>query len=141
MTYPEGIERLEKEKELLEKLVIQLETEVTFISEGDVQALEESMPLKQRLIKSITELREGAEAPCSGSVPEHTKRMRGLQQELMVLWKKAAGLNDLSKRFVSQRLSEIEAQIDIFFTGLKKNGYTRDGRKSAIPSHTIKEGA
>ena len=141
MTYPEGIERLEREKELLEKLVIQLETELTFISQGDVQALEESMPLKQRLIKSIAELREGTEVPRSGLVPEHTKRMRSLQQELVVLWKKASGLNDLSKRFVSQKLSEIEAQIDIFFTGLKKDGYTRDGKKSAIPSHTIKAGA
>ena len=141
MTYPEGIEMLEQEKELLKKLIIQLETELTFISEGDVQALEESMPLKQRLIKSIAELRERTEVPSSGSVPEHTKRVRSLQHELVVLWKKAAGLNDLSKKFVSQRLSEIEAQIDIFFTGLKKDSYTRDGKKSAIPSHTIKAGA
>jgi len=141
MTYPEGIERLEREKELLEELVIQLEKELTSISQGNVQLLEESMPFKQRLIKSIAELREGTEVPCSGPVPEYTKRMRSLQQELMVLWKKATGLNDLSKKFVSQKLSEIEAQIDILFTGLKKDGYTKAGKKSAIPSHTIKAGA
>jgi hypothetical protein len=141
MTYPEMIERLEQEKGLLENLKIQLEMELALISQGNVQALEESMMYKQKLIKDIANLREEIKEPQSKPIPEQAKKMRALQHELKVLWKKVTGLNDLSKNFVMERLSEIETKIEIFFSGLKKNSYTRDGKKSAIVSHTIKTGA
>jgi hypothetical protein len=138
MTYAEVIERLEREKVLIGELNAHLEQELECISRGDVQALEETMPHKQKIIKSIAENRND-EIPQADPEPEDVKRMRSLQQDLMKLWRKATGLNNLSRSLVTQRLSEIEDQIEIFFAGLR-NGYTRDGKKTSMGLHTIKTG-
>ena len=138
MTYAEVIERLEREKVLIGELNAHLEQELECISRGDVQVLEETMPHKQKIIKSIAENRND-EIPQADPEPEDVKRVRSLQQDLMKLWRKATGLNNLSRSLVSQRLSEIEDQIEIFFAGLR-SGYTRDGKKSSMGLHTIKTG-
>jgi Mg2+ and Co2+ transporter CorA len=138
MTYAEVIERLEREKVLIGELNAHLEQELECISRGDVQALEETMPHKQKIIKSIAENRND-EIPQADPEPEDVKRVRSLQQDLMKLWRKATGLNNLSRSLVSQRLSEIEDQIEIFFAGLR-SGYTRDGKKTSMGLHTIKTG-
>lgn len=138
MTYAEVIERLEREKVLIGELNAHLEQELECISRGDVQALEETMPHKQKIIKSIAENRN-EEMPQADPGPEEVKRVRSLQQDLMKLWRKATGLNNLSRSLVTQRLSEIEDQIEIFFAGLR-SGYTRDGKKTSMGLHTIKTG-
>ncbi len=138
MTYAEVIERLEREKVLIGELNAHLEQELECISRGDVQALEETMPHKQKIIKSIAENRND-EIPQADPGPEEVKRVRSLQQDLMKLWRKAAGLNNLSRSLVTQRLSEIEDQIEIFFAGLR-SGYTRNGKKTSMGLHTIKTG-
>ncbi len=138
MTYAEVIERLEREKVLIGELNAHLEQELECISRGDVQALEETMPHKQKIIKSIAENRN-EEMPQADPGPEEVKRVRSLQQDLMKLWRKATGLNNLSRSLVTQRLSEIEDQIEIFFAGLR-SGYTRNGKKTSMGLHTIKTG-
>jgi len=138
MTYEEVIERLEREKVLIGELNAHLEQELECISRGDVQVLEETMSHKQKIIKSIAENRND-EIPQADPDPEEVKRLRSLQQDLMKLWRKATGLNNLSRSLVTQRLSEIEDQIEIFFAGLR-SGYTRDGKKSSMGLHTIKTG-
>ena len=138
MTYTEVIESLEREKVLIGELNAHLEQELECISHGDVQVLEETMPHKQKIIKSIAENRND-EIPQADPEPEEVKRVRSLQQDLMKLWRKATGLNNLSRSLVTQRLSEIEDQIEIFFAGLR-NGYTRDGKKTSMGLHTIKTG-
>jgi hypothetical protein len=140
MTYADIIQRLQQEKELVEKLNTHMQMELELISSGDVQSLEESMPAKQKLLKSIAEVREDNEVPEGEPMPEHAKTIRGLQQDLVILWKKVSGLNDLSKQLVTQRLNEIDDQLEIFFASLKE-GYSRDGKKSSIALHTIKTGA
>ena len=138
MTYTEVIESLEREKVLIGELNAHLEQELECISRGNVQVLEETMPHKQKIIKSIAENRND-EIPQADPEPEEVKRVRSLQQDLMKLWRKATGLNNLSRSLVTQRLSEIEDQIEIFFAGLR-NGYTRDGKKTSMGLHTIKTG-
>jgi hypothetical protein len=139
MTYAEVIERLEREKALIGELNAHLDQELECISRGDVQMLEETMPNKQKIIKSIAENRNDNEMPQSDPEPRDAERMRSLRQDLIKLWRKATGLNDLSKSLVTQRLSDIEDQIEIFFNGLK-SGYTRDGKKTSMGLHTIKTG-
>jgi hypothetical protein len=139
MTYAEVIERMEREKALIEDLNTHLEQELECISRGDVQALEETMPHKQKIIKAIASNRDNGEMPQSDPEPRDAESMRSLQQDLVMLWRKATGLNDLSKSLVTQRLSDIEDQIEIFFNGLK-SGYTRDGKKTSMGLHTIKTG-
>lgn len=139
MTYTEVIERLEREKTLIEELNTHLEAELECISRGDVQSLEGTMPHKQKIIRSIAENRSDNEMPQSEPEAGLADRLRSLQQDLVRLWKKATGLNDLSKSLVNQRLSDIDQQIEMFFAGLK-NSYTREGRKSSIALHTIKTG-
>ncbi|HVN70664.1 MAG TPA: hypothetical protein VMU10_01470 [Desulfomonilia bacterium] len=134
------IEMMQREKDLVEKLNKHLQKELDLISEGDIQTLEESMPHKQKLLKGIIENREGSDTPQGEPMPEYAEMMRSLQQDLVVLWKMASGLNDLSKQFVVQRLNEIDDQLEIFFAGLK-DGYSKDGKKSSISLHTIKTGA
>jgi len=140
MTYVALIEMMQREKDLVEKLNKHLQKELDLISEGDIQTLEESMPHKQKLLKGIIENREGSDTPQGEPMPEYAEMMRSLQQDLVVLWKMASGLNDLSKQFVVQRLNEIDDQLEIFFAGLK-DGYSKDGKKSSISLHTIKTGA
>jgi hypothetical protein len=140
MTYAEMITRLEREKELIEDLNKRLEQEVAFIVSGEVQSLEETMPHKQKIIKNIAQNRgEKDDLPRNDPEPADANRIRLLQRDLTGLWKKATGLNELSKSLVSQRLSDIDAQLEVFFTGMKK-GYSRDGKKSSLDTHTIKTG-
>lgn len=141
MTYADMIQRLQKEKGLVESLNSHLEKELDLISEGDVQTLEESMPHKLKLIRGIADNRAGdEEVPEGEPLPDQAQMIRALQQELIVLWKKASGFNDISKKLVNQRLFEINDQLEIFFAGLK-DGYSRDGKRSAACYHTIKTGA
>jgi hypothetical protein len=140
MTYADVIQRLQQEKELVERLNTHLQSELDLITEGNVQTLEESMPAKQKLLKGIADNRQGDEEPQGEPWPEQAQIIRTLQQDLVGLWKKASGLNDISKNLVNQRLFEINDQLEIFFAGLK-DGYTRDGKKSAVSLHTIKTGA
>lgn len=140
MTYADLIQRLQKEKELVEKLNTHLKKELDLISEGDVQAIEESMPLKQKLMKNIAHNRKDNETPQGEPLPDQAHMIRTLQQELIRLWKKATGMNETSKNLVNQRLFEINDQLEVFFAGLK-DGYSRDGRKSGVSAHTIKTGA
>lgn len=140
MPYTEVIQRLEREKEFLELLNAHLQDELELIASDDVQALEDSMPAKQKIIRGITEIRRDSQMPSEEPGPRDAERMRSLQQDLVRLWKKATGLNDISKKMVTQRLSEIDESVQSFFTGLKES-YSRDGRKAAISVHTIKTGA
>lgn len=139
MTYADIIRRLEKEKELVENLNVLLQTELDLISAGDVQKLEESMPAKQKILKGIADNRKDNDTPLGDPLPEQAQAMRTLQQELIGLWKKASGLNEISKNLVNQRLFEINEQLEIFFDGLKE-GYSRDGKRSSGSLHTIKTG-
>ncbi|HOS96420.1 MAG TPA: flagellar export chaperone FlgN [Deltaproteobacteria bacterium] len=140
MTYADIIKGLERERELVEELNAHLQKELDLIASGDVQVLEESMPAKQRIIKNIASNRKKADMPSHDPSPEDAKRMRKLQQELVRSWKKASGLNEISKQMVTQRLTDIDGAVQSFFGGLKER-YSRDGRKSAISLHTIKTGA
>ncbi len=140
MTYMDVIARLEQEKELVGRLNAHLQEELDLIASDDVLALEDSMPAKQKIIRSIADIRKETRMPASEPAPEDALRMRSLQQDLVRLWKKATGLNEISKRMVTQRLTEIDDSVQTFFTGLKES-YTRDGRKAAISLHTIKTGA
>jgi hypothetical protein len=140
MTYTDFIQRLQQEKELVERLNAHLQRELDLITEGNVQILEESMSSKQKLLKGIADNRQGDEEPMEEPRPEQEQRIRILKQDLTILWKKASGLNEISKKLVTQRLFEINDQLEIFFAGLR-DGYSRDGKKSAVSLHTIKTGA
>lgn len=140
MTYTDVIERLEREKHLMGELNAHLEKELELIASDDVQALEDSMSEKQKIIRNIAEIRQENRTPSTEPTREEARRMRILQQDLVRLWKKAVGVNDISKKMVARRLSEIDGAIQSFFSGLKE-GYTREGRKSAISLHTIRTGA
>jgi hypothetical protein len=140
MTYADLIQRLQQEKELVERLNAHLQRELDLITEGNVQTLEESMPAKQKILMSIADNRQGDKEPQGEPLPEQAQIIRTFRHGLVRLWKKASGLNEISKKLVNQRLFEINDQLEIFFAGLK-DGYTRDGKKSAISLHTIKTGA
>lgn len=140
MTYTDVIKRMEREKDLMAELNAHLQQELELIASDNVQALEDSMPLKQKIIRSIADSRQEQQMPSSEPAPEEARQMRSLQQDLVRLWKKAVGLNDIAKKMVTQRLSEIDNTVQSFFSGLKE-GYTREGRKSSISLHTIKTGA
>lgn len=140
MTYADVIRRLEQEKELVGRLNTHLQEELDLIASDNVQALEDSMPAKQKIIRSIADIRKETQMPSSEPTPEDALLMRSLQQDLVRRWKKATGLNEISKQMVTQRLSEIDGSVQAFFTGLKES-YTRDGRKAAISLHTIRTGA
>ena len=139
MTYADMIQMLQREKELVEKLNVYLQKELDLITKGDVQSLEESMPPKQKILRSIADNRNTAGTPDGDPLPEEAKNMRSLKNELIVLWKKAGGLNETAKKLVNQRLFDINDQLEIFFAGLK-DGYSKDGRRSSASPHTIKTG-
>ena len=63
MTYADLIQRLQQEKELVERLNAHLQRELDLITEGNVQTLEESMPAKQKLLMGIADNRQGDEEP------------------------------------------------------------------------------
>jgi len=132
--------RLEKEKELLFQLIRYLDKELTYIANQEIEPLEESMPDKYKLLRAIALNREGIETfdPAQGGT--HSDEIRSLQNDLAGLWKKASGLNELSKSMVKGRLAEIEQQLEPFFAR-EKDGYNSSGRRSRSMSHIVKTGA
>ncbi len=138
--YTRMIGRIEREKELVERLTELLREELEFIADQDVESLEESMPEKYRVLQDIAENRQEMGTLDCNPQPQCADRIRLLQQELVMLWKKASGLNELSKSLVTGRLDEIENQLDIFFSG-EKSGYNRQGKKSGGFPRAINTGA
>jgi len=134
------IGRIEREKELVERLTELLQEELEFIANQDVESLEESMPEKYRILHDIQENRREMGALEGEPNPRCAERIRLLQQELVMLWKRASGLNELSKSLVTGRLEEIGNQLEIFFSG-EKNGYNRQGKKSGGFPRAINTGA
>jgi len=139
MTYVEMADGLEKEKRLVQALIRHLEGELNHTVSGDVAELEESMPEKQEILESITKNRRNIKGGEGQPDSDLASRIRKLQQDLVGLWKKARGLNELSQRLVSRRLLEIERQLDIFFTG-SELAYDRAGNKAKKRSHTFNLG-
>lgn len=138
--YARIIGRIEREKELVKRLTELLREELEFITNQDVESLEESMPEKYRLLQDIAENRREMGALNGEPLPRCAERTRLLQQELVMLWKKATGLNELSKSLITGRLEEIGKQLDIFFSG-EKSGYNRQGKKSGGFPRAINTGA
>lgn len=139
-TYTDLITRLEREKQLVGRLTELLREEVGFITNQNVEALEESMPEKQQILYDIAENRKGNDLLEKGPLPHTAARIRNLQQDLIILWKKASGLNDLSKTMVTGRLEEIDRQLEPFFTG-EKSGYNRNGKKTKSLTRSVNTGA
>ncbi|HHO75144.1 MAG TPA: hypothetical protein ENN05_01800 [Deltaproteobacteria bacterium] len=140
MTNEEMKERLEKEKELVVQLNLSLEKELAYITSQDIEPLEESMPDKYKLLRAIASNRQDIDTFDPGDEKRHADEIRALQKEIAVLWKKATGLNELSKSMVTGRLAEIEKHLEVFFAG-DKAGYNRSGRKSNQKSRIVKTGA
>ena len=137
--YARMIGRLEREKGLVERLTELLRKELDFISSQDVESLEGSMPEKYRILREIAENRQTADASDEQPGPEFAERIRSLQQELIVLWRKASGFNELSKSMVSARLDEIGRQLEVFFSG-EECGYDRQGKKTNGLCRTVNTG-
>jgi hypothetical protein len=137
--YTDIVKRLEKEKELVGRLTELLREELAFITNQDAEALENSMPEKMQVLRNIKENRQGVEMIAEEPLPQSAAQIRGLQQDLIMLWKKASGLNELSKSMVTGRLAEIEQQLEPFFAGTK-SGYNRDGKRSKGFSRTVNTG-
>ncbi len=131
----EMIVKFNREKELVGQLVGHLQTEVEFVMQGDVEKLEESMPVKQHLINEIIKNRAGSDM----DVPEDVAELRALQQELVGLWKKANALNEMSKDLIQQKLSDIDLQLAPFLKNLE-NGYDKTGQKARLYKSVIKAG-
>lgn len=135
----EMIKRLETERDLVMRLTDLLREEVGFITEQNVTALEDSMPEKQLILKAIATNRQGREMIVRGPLPSGQAHVRTLQRDLVKLWKRASGLNDLSKSMVRSRLSEIERELEPFIAGVK-NSYNREGKKSGNMSRRVNTG-
>ena len=140
MTNSEIISRLEKEKDLIIRLTGHLEKELAYITNDDVDSLEDSMPDKYKLLKTIAKNREGFESITAEQASEYAEKIQGLKRDLKGLWEKASSLNALSKSMVGARLTEIDRQLEPFFAGTKV-GYTRTGKKSRAFSRILKTGA
>lgn len=133
------IGRLERERDLVKRLTELLRQELDFISNQDVESLEQSLPEKHQILRKIAQNRSGENDPAGNPLPGHAERMRILQQELVVLWRKASGLNELSKSLVTGRLEEIGRQLEVFFSG-SEDGYDRRGKKARAFSRTVNTG-
>jgi predicted house-cleaning noncanonical NTP pyrophosphatase (MazG superfamily) len=133
------VKRLEREKELVENLTDLLREELKFITNQDAEALENSMPEKMRILHSIKENRQGIEVKREDPLTKSGAQIRTLKHDLTILWKKASNLNDLSKSMVTDRLAEIDRQLQPFFAGTK-SGYDRDGKRSKGSSRTVNTG-
>jgi hypothetical protein len=133
------IRRLEREKELVVRLTELLKEEVEFITNQNVEALEDSMPEKQKVLREISMNRQGIDSACFDPSSALAPRMRHLKNDLIILWKKASGLNDLSKAMVTGRLAEIERELEPFLAR-SRTGYTRDGKKSGHLARTVLTG-
>jgi hypothetical protein len=137
--YTEMIQRLEKEKELVARLTELLREEVGFITNQNIEALEDSMPEKQQILQAITLNRQGRDMIARGPFPPAASQVRDLQHDLIMLWKRASGLNDLSKTMVTSRLSEIGRELEPFIAGAK-TGYNREGKKSGNTTRRVNTG-
>lgn len=133
------IGQLERERDLVERLTELLRKELDFISNQDVEALEQSLPEKHQILRKIAENRGSKNVQAGDPLPGHAERMRTLQQELVVLWRKASGLNELSKSLVTGRLEEIGRQLELFFSG-SEDCYDRSGKKARAFSRTVNTG-
>lgn len=131
------IARLEREKELVGRLTGLLQEELKLITNQDVEALEDSLPAKQKILMDIAENRQGL--GMIGKDPLPRLEVRVLQNDLMRLWKKASGLNELSKSMVNGRLAEIERQLVPFFAGTREN-YDNRGKKAKSRSRILNTG-
>lgn len=140
MTSSDIIERLEKEKTMIVQLTGHLEEELIYITNDDIEAVEDSMPEKYKLLKAIADNREGFESISREQENEYADKIRGIRRDLAVLWKKASSLNELTKSMVGNRLMDIDRQLEPFFNGAKA-GYTRNGRKTRTFSRLVKTGA
>ncbi len=138
--YRELIARLEKEKLLVGRLNELLREELECITSQNVEALEESMPEKQRILQDIMENRKGEKLIDRDPLPHSASHIRSLQQDLIKLWKAASGLNELSKTMVTDRLAEIDHQLEPFFTR-EKAGYNKKGKKNKGLSRSVNTGA
>lgn len=139
-TYAELITRLEKEKLLVGRLTDLLRKELESITVQEVETLEDSMPEKQQILSDIIENRKGRELIQREPLPQSASQIRILQQDLIKLWKTASGLNELSKTMVTDRLAEIDQQLEPFFTG-GKAGYNRNGKKTKGLPRSVNTGA
>jgi hypothetical protein len=133
------IEMLEQEKTLLKELIGYLEQEIAYVTNGDADTLEESMPQKRKIIEAIAANRSILRAAEDIGDRSNSVALRTLKQELAGLWKQVGGLNETSKDLVSQRLSDIERRLEPFFASLNK-GYDKLGKASKSGAHTIKSG-
>ncbi len=133
------IRRLERERELVSRLTELLKEEVGFITNQNVEALEDSMPEKQRVLHDISANRLGIDKACFEPASDIAPQIRHIRNDLIILWKKASGLNDLSKSMVTGRLAEIERELEPFMAR-SRTGYTRDGKKSGNLSRTVLSG-
>ena len=97
------------------------------------------MPEKYRILREIAENRQTTDASDKQPGPKFAERIRILQQELIVLWRKVSGFNDLSKSMVSARLDEIGRQLEVFFSG-EECGYDRQGKKTNGLCRTVNTG-
>jgi len=133
-------EVLLQEKRLVSELAALMEKEVEDIIGGNVDALEESLPIKQAIVDSIAKCRyENAEYYTQPTEPDNVTGVRALQQELIALWRKVSGLNRISKTLVERRLKEIGEQLKPFINS-SKDVYTRSGMVSTRSSCIIKGG-
>ncbi|MCD6569524.1 MAG: flagellar export chaperone FlgN [Deltaproteobacteria bacterium] len=139
MTSNKVVKGLSEEKDLVLRLILLLEEELEFISNGEASKLEASMPQKQKLIDKIIANRDCI--TLSDKIPdrEDAFTIRNLQQELIGLWKRLTGLNELSKGLVRKRLYEINEQLKPFFTR-PTTGYDKSGKTSKDASNMIKVG-
>lgn len=133
------VQRLEREKELVGRLTELLQEELDLITNQNVDALEESLPAKQQILMDIADNRQGLGMIGKNPPPQFEVQVRGLQEDLVRLWKKASGLNELSKTMVNDRLDEIERQLTPFFTGTKEN-YDHRGRKAKARPRILNTG-
>ncbi len=140
MSYQQKIRCFKQEEELVRSLVNHLEKEVEFVMDGNVDALEESMPAKYAILEKIAANRKDMDEPeNSAPVAEDAAVMRRLQQDLVKLWKRADGLNEISKNMVTKRLDDLDKQMEPFLSGTE-NGYSRQGKKTRYANSMIKGG-
>ena len=140
MNYSEMVERYANEKDLVTELVAQLRTEVEYVIAGDVDALEASLPAKQKLIRAIADNRQGLKLIQAEPTQAEAGTLRKLQQELIVLWKQANNLNDKSKEMIARRLDEISLQLQPFLGLTRETGYDRSGKTAHSYGGLVKGG-
>ncbi len=140
MNYSEMLEHYSRERDLVTELVAQLRTEVNYVIAGNVDALETSLPSKQKLIRAIADNRQGLELIKEEPSSEEAQQLRRLQQELIGLWKQATSLNEKSKELIGRRLDEISLQLKPFLGADNESGYNRSGKAARSYGGLVKGG-